>query len=181
MAEDNHGSETLLAIVGAAPAKVVIGNSVSVVEEKAPFKPPFVAHAWHCTLLSAVSVGITDRAGKLYLLGIIFGDFLPCTPCFEVGEYADRGKGISLFLFGFGIISGRFLTVTSRLFIRVQTSTAYGGMATDFGFSPLFACLCVLVALVREENPPCTQRGCHCSKYQPQSCAGSVADSVQNP
>ena len=45
MAEDNHGSETLLAIVGAAPAKVVIGNSVSVVEEKAPFKPPFVAHA----------------------------------------------------------------------------------------------------------------------------------------
>ena len=47
MAEDNHGSETLLAIVGAAPAKVVISNSVSVVEEKAPFKPPFVAHAWH--------------------------------------------------------------------------------------------------------------------------------------
>ena len=45
--EDNHGSKTLLAIVGAAPAKVVIGNSVSVVEEKAPFKPPFVAHAWH--------------------------------------------------------------------------------------------------------------------------------------
>ena len=39
------------------------------------------------TLLSAVSVGITDRAGKLYLLGIIFVDFLPCTPCFEVGEY----------------------------------------------------------------------------------------------
>ena len=87
MAEDNHGSETLLAIVGAAPAKVVIGNSVSVVEEKAPFKPPFVAHARHFSLLSAVSVGVTDRAGKLYLLGIIFGDFLPCTPCFEVGEY----------------------------------------------------------------------------------------------
>ena len=47
MAEDNHGSETLLAIVGVAPAKVVISNSVSVVEEKAPFKPPFVAHVWH--------------------------------------------------------------------------------------------------------------------------------------
>ena len=47
MAEDNHGSETLLAIVGAAPAKVVIGDTISVVEEKAPFKPPFVAHAWH--------------------------------------------------------------------------------------------------------------------------------------
>ena len=59
MAEDNHGSETLLAIVGAAPAKVVIGNSVSVVEEKAPFNPPFVAHAWHWYAPSAVSAGIS--------------------------------------------------------------------------------------------------------------------------
>jgi hypothetical protein len=32
-----------------------------VVEEKAPFKPPFVAHARHFSLLSAVSVGVTDR------------------------------------------------------------------------------------------------------------------------
>ena len=88
MAEDNHGSETLLAIVGAAPAKVVIGNSVSVVEEKAPFKPPFVAHARHFSLLSAVSVGVTDGAGKLYLLGIIFGDFLPCKPRSLVGGIA---------------------------------------------------------------------------------------------
>ena len=46
-AEDDNRPEALLAAVGAAPAKVVIGNSVSVVEEKAPFKPPFVAHAWH--------------------------------------------------------------------------------------------------------------------------------------
>ena len=75
MAEDNHGSETLLAIVGAAPAKVVIGSR------------PLLLMRGIGTLLSAVSVGITDRAGKLYLLGIIFGDFLPCTPCFEVGEY----------------------------------------------------------------------------------------------
>ena len=88
MAEDNHGSETLLAIVGAAPAKVVIGNSVSVVEEKAPFKPPFVAHARHFSLLSAVSVGVTDRAGKLYPPGIIFGDFLPCMPRYLVGGIA---------------------------------------------------------------------------------------------
>ena len=80
VAEDNHGSETLLAIVGAAPAKVVIGDTVSVVEEKAPFKPPFVAHARHFSLLSAISVGVTDGAGKLYPPGIIFGDFLPCTP-----------------------------------------------------------------------------------------------------
>ena len=59
MAEDNHGSETLLAIVGAAPAKVVIGNSVSVVEEKAPFQPPLFAHARHFSLLPAVSAGIS--------------------------------------------------------------------------------------------------------------------------
>ena len=88
MAEDNHGSETLLAIVGAAPAKVIIGNSVSVVEEKAPFKPPFVAHARHFSLLSAFSVGVTDGAGKLYLPGIIFGDFLPCMPRSLVGGIA---------------------------------------------------------------------------------------------
>ena len=87
MAEDNHGSETLLAIVGAAPAKVVIGNSVSVVEEKLHSSRRLLLMRGIGTLLSAVSVGITDRAGKLYLLGIIFGDFLPCTPCFEVGEY----------------------------------------------------------------------------------------------
>ena len=87
MAEDNHGSETLLAIVGAAPAKVVIGNSVLVVEEKAPFKPPFVAHAWHWYAPFCRFRGYHGWAGKLYLLGIIFGDFLPCTPCFEVGEY----------------------------------------------------------------------------------------------
>ena len=88
--------------MGAAPAKVVIGYSVAVVEEKAPFKPPLVAHAWHFSLLSAVSVGITDRAVKLYLLGIISGDFLPCTPRFSVGWYCGRGKGISLDLCGFG-------------------------------------------------------------------------------
>ena len=87
MAEDNHGSETLLAIVGAAPAKVVIGNSVSVVEKKLHSSRRLLLMRGIGTLLSAVSVGITDRAGKLYLLGIIFGDFLPCTPCFEVGEY----------------------------------------------------------------------------------------------
>ena len=86
-AEDDNRPEALLAAVCAAPAKVIVGNTVSVVEEKAPFKPPFVAHARHFSLLSAVSVGVTDRVGKLYLPGIIFGDFLPCTPCFEVGEY----------------------------------------------------------------------------------------------
>ncbi len=80
-AEYDNGPEALLAIaMGAAPAKVVIGDTVSVVEEKAPFKPPFVAHARHFSLLSAISVGVTDGAGKLCLPGIIFGDFLPCMP-----------------------------------------------------------------------------------------------------
>ena len=46
-AEYDNRPEALLAAVCAAPAKVVIGNSVSVVEEKAPFQPPFVAYAWH--------------------------------------------------------------------------------------------------------------------------------------
>ena len=86
-AEDDNRPEALLAAVCAAPAKVIVGNTVSVVEEKTPFKPPFVAHARHFSLLSAFSVGVTDGAGKLYPPGIIFGDFLPCTPCFEVGEY----------------------------------------------------------------------------------------------
>ena len=58
-ANNDNRPETLLAIVGAAPAKVVIGNSVSVVEEKAPFQPPLFAHAWHYSLLSAVSAGIS--------------------------------------------------------------------------------------------------------------------------
>ena len=107
MAEDNHGSETLLAIVGAAPAKVVIGDAVSVVEEKAPFKPPFVAHARHFSLLSAFSVGVTDRVGKLYLPGIIFVDFLPCMPRYLVGGVADRGKGTPSKMYGLGIVSGR--------------------------------------------------------------------------
>ena len=49
------------------------------------------------TLLSAVSVGITDGAGKLYLLGIIFVDFCPVRPVLRSGSIADRGKGISLF------------------------------------------------------------------------------------
>ena len=86
--EYDNGSEALLAIAGAAPAKVVIGDAVSAVEEKAPFKPPFAAHARHFSLLSAVSVGVTDRAGKLYLPGIIFGDFLPCMPRSLVGGIA---------------------------------------------------------------------------------------------
>ncbi len=106
-AEYDNGSEALLAIAGAAPAKVVIGDAVSVVEEKAPFKPPFVAHARHFSLLSAVSVGVTDRAGKLYPPGIIFGDFLPCMPRSLVGGVADRGKGTPSKMYGLGIVSGR--------------------------------------------------------------------------
>ena len=63
--KDYHGTKALLAVVGAAPAKVIVGNAVSVVEEKAPFQPPLVAHARHFSLLSAVSVGVTDRTVKM--------------------------------------------------------------------------------------------------------------------
>ena len=168
--------------MGTAPAKGVVGYAVSLIEEKRPFQPSLLAHSRHekCSFLRFGRV-YGDR-GKICMFSVSFsGKICPVSPFEKVRGIADRVRHPPCLLYGFGIISGRFLTVTSRLFIRVQTSTAYGGMATDFGFSPLFACLCVLVALVREENPPCTQRGCHCSKYQPQSCAGSVADSVQNP
>ena len=63
------------------------------------------------TLLSAVSVGITDRAGKLYLLGIIFGVFLPCKPVKKSFGIADRVRGSPLVLYGFGYILGRFLSL----------------------------------------------------------------------
>ena len=58
-AEYDNRPEALLAAVCAAPAKVIVGNTVSVVEEKAPFQPPLFAHAWHFSLLSAVSAGIS--------------------------------------------------------------------------------------------------------------------------
>lgn len=106
-AEYDNGSEALLAIAGAAPAKVVIGDTVSVVEEKAPFKPPFVAHARHFSLLSAVSVGVTDRVGKLYLPGIIFGDFCPVCPVIWWVALQDRGKGTPSKMYGLGVVSGR--------------------------------------------------------------------------
>ena len=86
-AEDDNRPEALLAAVCAAPTKVIVGDTVSVVEEKAPFQPPLFAHARHFSLLSAVSAGVAVSAVILYHLGIIFGDFFPCTPCFEVGEY----------------------------------------------------------------------------------------------
>ena len=58
------------------------GNTVSVVEEKAPFQPPLFAHTWHFSLLSAVSAGVSGSVGKnVYHLGIIFGDFSAlCAP-----------------------------------------------------------------------------------------------------
>ena len=43
-AEDDNRPEALLAAVCADPAKVIVGNTVSVVEEKAPFQPPLFAH-----------------------------------------------------------------------------------------------------------------------------------------
>ena len=71
------------------------------------------------TLLSAVSVGITDRAGKLYLLGIIFGDFLPCKPVKKSFGIADRVRGSPLILYGFGYILGWFLSLLFLPFHRL--------------------------------------------------------------
>lgn len=85
------------------------------------------------TLLSAVSVGITDRAEKLYLLGIIFGDFCPVRPALRSGSIADRGKGISLFLFGLGIISGRFLTLLFMLFLSARLAVVHLGKIAFHG------------------------------------------------
>ena len=63
-AEDDNRPEALLAAVCAAPAKVIVSNTVSVVEEKAPFQPPLFAHARHFSLLSAASAGISGYVGK---------------------------------------------------------------------------------------------------------------------
>ena len=46
-AKDNDCPEALLAVVGAAPAKRVVGDAVSVVEEKRPFQAFFSAHSRH--------------------------------------------------------------------------------------------------------------------------------------
>ena len=58
-AEYDNRPEALLAAMGTAPAKVIVGNTVSVVEEKAPFQPPLFAHARYFSLLPAVSAGIS--------------------------------------------------------------------------------------------------------------------------
>src|SRR5690606_6808457 len=46
-AEDNDCPEALLAAVGAAPAKRVVSDAVSVVEEERPFQAFFSAHSRH--------------------------------------------------------------------------------------------------------------------------------------
>ena len=100
------------------------------------------------TLLSAVSVGITDRAEKLYLLGIIFGDFCPVRPALRSGSIADRGKGISLFLFGLGIISGRFLTLLFMLFLSARLAVVHLGKIAFHGLQlpdTLFICPVLVV------------------------------------
>ena len=118
-AEDDNRPEALLAAVCAAPAKVIVGNTVSVVEEKAPFQPPLFAHTWHFSLLSAVSAGVAVSAVILYHLGIIFGVFLPCKPVKKSFGIADRVRGSPLVLYGFGYILGRFLSLLFLLFHRL--------------------------------------------------------------
>ena len=100
------------------------------------------------TLLSAVSVGITDRAGKLYLLGIIFGDFLPCKPVKKSFGIADRVRGSPLVLYGFGYIWGRFLSLLFMLFLSARLAVVHLGKIAFHGLQlpdTLFICPVLVV------------------------------------
>jgi hypothetical protein len=46
-AKNNDCPEALLTAVDAATAKEIVGNAVSVVEEKRPFQPPLLVHSRH--------------------------------------------------------------------------------------------------------------------------------------
>ena len=45
-AEYDNRLEALLAVMGTAPAEVVVCDTVAVVEEKRPFLFPLLAHSW---------------------------------------------------------------------------------------------------------------------------------------
>ena len=44
---DNKGTVTLFALMDAFAAKIVIGDTVTVIQEKCPFLFSFFAHSWH--------------------------------------------------------------------------------------------------------------------------------------
>ena len=108
--------------MGTAPAKGIESNAVSLIEEERPFQPPLLAHSRHeKTLLSSVWSGVTGQGQNLYVPGIIFGKNLPCKPRWKGQGYCGIGYGIPpCLLYGFGIISGRFLTLLFMLFLSAR-------------------------------------------------------------
>ena len=44
---DNKGAVALFALMDAFAAKLVIGDTVAVIQEKCPFLFSFFAHSWH--------------------------------------------------------------------------------------------------------------------------------------
>ena len=85
------------------------------------------------TLLSAVSVGITDRAEKLYLLGIIFGDFCPVRPALRSGSIAVGVRAYPLICAVSGMVSGRFLTLLFMLFLSARLAVVHLGKIAFHG------------------------------------------------
>ena len=76
------------------------------------------------------------------------GIFCPVRPVLRLGSIADRGKGISLFLFGFGIISGRFLTLLFMLFLSARLAVVHLGKIAFHGLQlsdTLFICPVLVV------------------------------------
>ena len=107
--------------MGTALAKGIESNAVSLIEEERPFQPPLLAHSRHeKTLLSSVWSGVTGQGQNLYVPGIIFGKNLPCKPRLQGRGYAGRVSYTPSLLYGFGIISGRFLTLLFVLFLTAR-------------------------------------------------------------
>ena len=69
-------------------------------------------------------------------------------PVLRSGSIADRGKGIFLFLCGFGIISGRFLTLLFMLFLSARLAVVHLGKIAFHGLQlpdTLFICPVLVV------------------------------------
>ena len=74
--------------------------------------------------------------------------FCPVRPVLRLGSIADRGKGIFLFLCGFGIISGRFLTLLFMLFLSARLAVVHLGKIAFHGLQlpdTLFICPVLVV------------------------------------
>ena len=135
--------------MGTAPAKGIESNAVSLIEEERPFQPPLLAHSRHeKTLLSSVWSGVTGQGQNLYVPGIIFGKNLPCKPRLQGRGYAGRVSYTPSLLYGFGIISGRFLTLLFMLFLSARFAVVHLGKIAFHGLQlpdTLFICPVLVV------------------------------------